>query len=307
MILLSKKYLVFYTIVSIFLFLILSPFLSIKINKLLANLTEQLILKEINPVRADHGFLDLKVNKKLAEAAQMKALDMIKRNYFDHIGPDGETPWTWLELVDYDYAAAGENLAINASEPLILINAWLDSPSHAKNILNGYFTDIGIGMANGEIDSKKTTVVVMFVGREKTASLELASNITDDYRDMMITELDKSSKPQNIYNEDINIEPEKPVVVRTVSEEDLYKENLVLAAIDRNNIREIDTDITLFQMFLLNDVPILLRLLLSVFYAGLAALAIIGITIRDKRDISTIFRSIFLLLLTIFIWFPEVL
>ncbi len=306
MILLGKRYLVFYAIVSIFLFLLLSPFLNIKMNKLLANLTEQLILKEINPVRESHGFLDLEVNEKLAKAAQMKVLDMVERNYFDHIGPNGETPWTWLDLVDYDYAAAGENLAINACDPLILMNAWLNSPSHAKNILNGYFTDIGIGIADGEIDGKKTTVVVMFVGREKTANLELASNMSDDYKDIIIAQVEKSSKPQSIYNEDINVGPEKPVVIRTVPEEDLYKENLIIAALDRNSIRETNTDVAFFQMFLMNDAPKLLRLLLTVLYAGLAILAVLGITIRNKRDTSIVLRSIFLLLLTIFIWLPEV-
>ena len=306
MIFLSKRYLVFYTIISVFLFLILSPFLSIRINKLVANLTEQLILEEVNPVRESYGFLDLEANEKLTKAAQMKAQDMIERNYFNHTGPDGEAPWTWLETVGYDYAAAGENLAINASDPVILMNAWLNSPSHAKNILNGYFTDIGIGIANGEIDGKKTTVVVMFLGREKTPSLELASNMSDDYKEIIIAEVEKSTKPQDIFNEDMDVEPEQPIVIRTVSEEDLYKENLVLAALDKDNIRETDSDITIFQIFLLNDTPRLFRLLLTVLYAGLAILAIVGITIRNKRDPSIVLRSAFLLLLTIFIWLPEV-
>ncbi len=152
------------SILFIFVFIIIIfSFLDFKINKFLANLTQQLIVQEVNPLREKK----LKINEKLTRAAQLKAEDIIARNYFDHTGPDGEPPWVWLDKVDYDYAAAGENLAIDVNDPKVLIDAWINSPSHAKNILNENFIDVGIGIAKGRIGDRKTIVVVMFLAREK--------------------------------------------------------------------------------------------------------------------------------------------
>ena len=82
---LDKKYLIFYAIISVALFVVLSPTLNIKINKLLSGLTQQLIIQEVNPIRETYGFLDLNINEKLTQAAQLKAQDMIERDYFETI------------------------------------------------------------------------------------------------------------------------------------------------------------------------------------------------------------------------------
>lgn len=138
----------------------------IKIEKMLASLTQEMIVKRVNPIRLSSGFSELKINGKLNRAAQSKAEDMIKRNYFSHTDPEGQPPWIWLEKVDYKYAAAGENLAMDVSDAKALASAWLASSSHAKNILNDYFKDVGIGIARGKISNKKTIVVVMFLASE---------------------------------------------------------------------------------------------------------------------------------------------
>jgi len=171
--LLSREALILYAILAVFVFIILSPWLDFKITGLLANLTQQLIIQEVNPLREKK----LKINEKLTRAAQLKAEDMIARNYFDHTGPDGELFWAWLDKVDYDYAVAGENLAIDINDSKVLIDAWINSPSHAKNILNENFTDIGIGIAKGKIGDRKTIVVVMFLAREKASEENTATNL----------------------------------------------------------------------------------------------------------------------------------
>ena len=70
--------------------------------------------------------------------------------------------------------------------------------------------------------------------------------------------------------------------------------------------KESDKDITGFQMFLLSDSPQLARLFLTILYAGLSILAFVGMVLRKKRDPSIIFQSIFILLLTILIWLPDI-
>src|SRR3989344_404826 len=134
-------------------------------------LTEALIVSEVNADRATIGTTTLRVHPKLSAAAQAKAEDMIARDYFAHLGPDGEKPWVWLNGVGYVFSGAGENLAVDFADSKALITAWLNSPSHKKNVENGYFTDIGIGVASGEFQGRQTNMVVMFVGRESATTL----------------------------------------------------------------------------------------------------------------------------------------
>jgi len=301
---LGKNYLFFYVILAIFSFLILSPAGNIRLNNLLADLTGQLIVSEVNPIREDYGFLKLKINEKLTKAAQKKANDMVARNYFSHSGPDGETPWSFLDGVGYDFVAAGENLAIDASDTTSLVNAWLNSPSHAKNILNGYFIDIGIGIAKGEVLDRQTTVVVMFLGRERGESLALAVGSEID-------RIVKNNKPKNltvVSDEQIkDVKPQEMVVTKKVAEDDLYKENLVLAAgnelIDPAD-SESTSQSTASQILLLNGLPELFRLVLTVIYAGVIFLAMLELMFQRQRNRTVVSSSIIVLALIVFIWIP---
>jgi hypothetical protein len=161
-----------YGIVVMLFLAVLSPMYLGGFHSLFGAITQTEIVAETNPHREAGGHLPLSVHPKLQHAAQMKAEDMIARDYFAHTGPNGETPWVWLDRAGYSYALAGENLAMDFFDSRLLVNAWLNSPSHARNILNGYYTDIGIGVAEGEIDGRKTVVAVMFVGKELTPTLE---------------------------------------------------------------------------------------------------------------------------------------
>lgn len=100
----------------------------------------------------------------LAAAAQAKADHMAEHGYFAHVSPEGIEPWHWFEVAGYDYAAAGENLAVNFSDSENVEEAWMNSPAHRANILSAKFTEIGIATAVGEYKGKKTTFVVQMFG-----------------------------------------------------------------------------------------------------------------------------------------------
>lgn len=106
----------------------------------------------------------LKMNPVLDGAAQAKAEDMAKRGYFSHNDPDGREPWYWFEQAGYNFRYAGENLAINFSDSEDVVDAWMKSLAHRANILNGNFTEIGIGIAKGKYQGQDTLFVVQFFG-----------------------------------------------------------------------------------------------------------------------------------------------
>jgi hypothetical protein len=134
-----------------------------------------------NAARAANHFPTLREDPALHAAAQAKANDMAKNNYFAHTSPSGIAPWYWFEKAGYRFTVAGENLAVNFSDSQDVTNAWLHSPSHRANILNGRFTEIGIATAEGVFEGHPAIYVVQFFGAPKVSSLkflETASAVT---------------------------------------------------------------------------------------------------------------------------------
>ena len=74
---------------------------------------------------------------------------MINRDFFSHNTPDGKTPFDRMKAAGISYVAAGENIAAGQSSPQSVMESWLNSPGHRKNILNPNFEYIGIGIARG--------------------------------------------------------------------------------------------------------------------------------------------------------------
>jgi hypothetical protein len=130
-----------------------------------ASVLASAMVVETNSDRELQHLPELVINPLLEEAARQKARDMAEKGYFSHIGPDGEQPWKWLTGVGYYYLSAGENLAINFTDSKDVTDAWMNSPAHRANMLNGNFTEIGIGTAEGFYKGKQTTFVVQFFGK----------------------------------------------------------------------------------------------------------------------------------------------
>ncbi|MGE5540942.1 MAG: CAP domain-containing protein [Bacillota bacterium] len=107
---------------------------------------------------------DLKVSPTLTQIAQMKANDMAAKGYFSHDTPDGKTPWYWFKLGGYAFRYAGENLAVDFSDSADVERAWMKSPTHRENILNGNYTEIGIATAVGMYQGHRTIFVVQEFG-----------------------------------------------------------------------------------------------------------------------------------------------
>lgn len=124
-----------------------------------------------NQARLHEGLGDLKINPQLQAAAAAKAADMLKRGYWNHYGPDGTAPWSFLSAQSYSYAYAGENLAKDFATSSGVVNGWLSSPSHRKNLLDANYREIGVATVSGNLQGHPTTVVVAFYGTPATTSL----------------------------------------------------------------------------------------------------------------------------------------
>ena len=143
----------------------------IKQTGLLAEIISSVLVEQTNVNRTTLGINELRVNPILEAAAKLKATDMATRSYFAHTSPEGLTPWSWLEAVGYSFLTAGENLAVNFVDSEDVTNAWMASPSHKANIVNGNFTEIGVATAKGTYKGKDAIFVVQFFGKPVVSSV----------------------------------------------------------------------------------------------------------------------------------------
>lgn len=132
------------------------------------------IVEETNKERASDALPILRRNSVLDAAAKQKAEHMAKNEYFAHYSPDGVSPWYWFGQVNYNFVHAGENLAIHFTDSSEVVDAWMDSPTHRANIMDGDYVEIGVGTAQGSFDGFPTVYVVQLFGTPAASSGSVA-------------------------------------------------------------------------------------------------------------------------------------
>lgn len=105
------------------------------------------VLADTNAQRAAYGLPPLSFTPALDAVAAGRSEDMVKRNYFSHVDPDGHDPFWHMQQGGVSFMAAGENIAEGQPTPDAVVQAWMNSPGHRANILNPNYHHIGIGIA----------------------------------------------------------------------------------------------------------------------------------------------------------------
>ncbi|HOV29828.1 MAG TPA: CAP domain-containing protein [Candidatus Dojkabacteria bacterium] len=129
-----------------------------------STITPENIVALTNAERANLGLSTLSYNAQLSSAALAKANDMFEKQYWDHFGPNGETPWQFIRGAGYSYVYAGENLAKGFKTSESVVEAWMASPTHRANIVNSNYRDIGVAVVEGILLGKQTVLVVQMFG-----------------------------------------------------------------------------------------------------------------------------------------------
>src|SRR3990170_3016481 len=129
-----------------------------------ANIPPDEVIRLTNEKRAAAGVGALTTNATLSAAAQAKGADMLNKDYWAHISPDGTQPWYFFTSFGYKYRYAGENLARDFSDPASAVEAWMASPSHKENMLSSKYKEVGVAVIEGDMAGVDTTVIVQFFG-----------------------------------------------------------------------------------------------------------------------------------------------
>ncbi|WVX80256.1 CAP domain-containing protein [Niallia oryzisoli] len=127
-----------------------------------ANISQaaQQVIDLTNEQRKKNGLPPLQADTKLSSVAQMKSVDMQQKGYFSHTSPTYGSPFDMMRDQGVTYRTAGENIAQGQRTPQEVVNAWMNSEGHRRNILNRDFTHIGVGY-----ESAGNHWTQMFIGK----------------------------------------------------------------------------------------------------------------------------------------------
>lgn len=103
------------------------------------------VLELANEERKAQGLEPLEFSVEVSEVARAKSHDMADSNYFDHQSPNYGSPFEMMQTFGVDYRAAGENIAMGQRSPEEVMNGWMNSEGHRKNIMHDQFTHLGVG------------------------------------------------------------------------------------------------------------------------------------------------------------------
>lgn len=110
---------------------------------------EDQVFHQINEQRQSHGLAPLQLNRQLSLVARSHSQQMANRNFYNHIDHQGHNHRDRVEASGLRAYLIGENLmkCICASDPAgLLVQSWMDSHAHRKNILLTEMKETGVGI-----------------------------------------------------------------------------------------------------------------------------------------------------------------
>jgi uncharacterized protein YkwD len=116
-------------------------------------------LELVNQSRKEANLPPLVPDEKLNRMAQAYAQDMLKRNFFAHVSPDGGTPGDRFKKVGGSrWVLVTENIfMVTETRPPItdailkhVQEGWMNSPGHRANILHPGLTHFGYGIVTDD-------------------------------------------------------------------------------------------------------------------------------------------------------------
>jgi uncharacterized protein YkwD len=132
---------------------------------------ERRIFQLTNDARRKNHLSPLDWDNGLAAKARAKSDDMLLKNYFSHTSPEGKTiKDTMQEEKPAAYrtiSRIGENIYMGTrldyttdikTQARMIVDGWMTSPGHRRNMLDPNYTHIGIGVAARGKDCYATQV-----------------------------------------------------------------------------------------------------------------------------------------------------
>jgi len=98
-----------------------------------------------NAMRAKFGLTPLVWHEELSTIARTHSQDMATNNFFSHNNLKGESPFDRMKNAGITYSRAAENIAAGQTSAIEVMDTWMNSEGHRKNILSD-ITHLGVGV-----------------------------------------------------------------------------------------------------------------------------------------------------------------
>ncbi|MEX0689832.1 MAG: CAP domain-containing protein [Candidatus Paceibacterota bacterium] len=242
--------------------------------------SENEVVELLNNSRVNNGLSELKISDQLSLAAQNKLNHMVQNGYFSHFAPDGTSPWYFIKSLNYEYSAAGENLAVDFATAESTHNALMRSPSHRSNILSNLYSEIGVAVARASYQDREAIYVVQMFGNPEPQTfsgeaLALAIGGTNE----------PSTEPQQEI-----MEPLEEEVVEEINEpEEVEEIGIVESATGSNEVNDIEEEpkdeplsenqATSSQIIIEKDTPISLGMIIGSYFSSTKSKALTSVLV----------------------------
>jgi uncharacterized protein YkwD len=132
---------------------------------------ERRIYQLTNAARRKKHLPPLDKDNALVATARAHSDDMLQRDFFSHVNPDGKAPQDRIApAYSRTIARSGENIwgghGYDSSDSKLLarviVDSWMTSPGHRANLLNPNFTHMGVGVS---LSGKEIRATQNFVQR----------------------------------------------------------------------------------------------------------------------------------------------
>lgn len=110
---------------------------------------EDQLISLINAERSSRSLGTLSQSGILMQVAEAHSQDMVDRNFFSHVNPDGLGPGERLTNAGYNWSTWGETIGAGYSTPQAMFDGWMNSSDHRAILLSEAYTEIGIGYVAG--------------------------------------------------------------------------------------------------------------------------------------------------------------
>jgi uncharacterized protein YkwD len=83
-------------------------------------------------------------NDLLEKAALTHCTDMAAKKYFSHTSNNGSGSGDRLRKAGYNWMACAENIGMGYMDEKEMVEGWLKSPGHCRNIMNPDYKEMGV-------------------------------------------------------------------------------------------------------------------------------------------------------------------
>jgi uncharacterized protein YkwD len=129
------------------------------------SLTREAIITLSNHARALNGLPPLSANPLLNAIAESRARDMLEKQYFAHVSPTGQQASDIAQSVGYPYKIIAENIGSGTFYTnQKVIDNWMQSPGHRRNMLSPEVAEIGAAVLKGRMNGNETYITVQIFG-----------------------------------------------------------------------------------------------------------------------------------------------